>query len=91
MSIVTTSRQKHGKFQLWLKSFVETRWFWRLRIALIAAMHLTAIYILASFEYGPACEYGRTPHLGAVQFPVVDCAALASASARRCRSRLLPS
>src|SRR5882672_10536004 len=31
----------------------QTRWLWRLRVALIAAMYLTALFILMSTEYGP--------------------------------------
>ncbi|MES2749985.1 MAG: LTA synthase family protein [Pseudomonadota bacterium] len=52
MSVITTSIQDRERLRRWLKRIVETRWFWRLRVALIAAMHLTAIYILASVEYG---------------------------------------
>jgi hypothetical protein len=32
---------------------LQTSWLWRLRVALIAAMYLTALFILVSIEYGP--------------------------------------
>lgn len=47
MSTVTTSIQDRGRLQPLLKRL------WPLRVALIAAMHLTAVYILATVEYGP--------------------------------------
>ncbi len=53
MTTVTTSIQDGGKLQLWLRQLGDSGWLWRLRVALIAAMHLTAVYILASVEYGP--------------------------------------
>nr|HAQ93647.1 phosphoglycerol transferase [Afipia sp.] len=53
MSVITTSTPASSKVQLWLKWLGDTGWLWRIRVALIAAMHLTAIYVLASVEYGP--------------------------------------
>lgn len=53
MSVVTTSTPAGGRIQLWLKRLGQTGWLWRLRVALIAAIHLAAIHILASVEYGP--------------------------------------
>jgi hypothetical protein len=53
MAIVTTSIEKGSRFQLLLKRLGDSGWLWRLRVALIAAMHLAAVYILASEEYGP--------------------------------------
>lgn len=54
MSNVTTSIQR-GRYRLLLKRLgaPDWPWPWRLRVALITAMHLTAVYILASVEYGP--------------------------------------
>lgn len=56
MSNVTTSIQR-GRYRLLLKRLGAPDWPWpwpwRLRVALITAMHLTAVYILASVEYGP--------------------------------------
>lgn len=53
MSIVTTSIQDPGRLRLFLKRLGDSGWLWRLRVTLIAATHLTAVYILASIEYGP--------------------------------------
>lgn len=52
MSNVTTSIQR-SKHRLLLKPLGEGGWLWSLRVALIAAMHLVAVYLLASVEYGP--------------------------------------
>ena len=52
MSNVTTSILS-GRLQLLFKLFGEHGWLWSLRVALIAAMHLVAVYLLASVEYGP--------------------------------------
>ncbi|MGL4558658.1 MAG: LTA synthase family protein, partial [Afipia sp.] len=53
MSVITTSTPASGRIQLWLKWLGDTGWLWRLRVALIAAMHVAAVWILASVEYGP--------------------------------------
>ena len=52
MSNVTTSIQR-GRHQFLLRRLGAAGWLWRLRVTLIAAMHLTAVYVLASVEYGP--------------------------------------
>ena len=52
MSTVTTAIRT-GRLQLLLKRLGNNGWLWFLRVALIAAMHLAAIYVLASVEYGP--------------------------------------
>jgi hypothetical protein len=52
MSNVTTSIQR-GRLQALLKRLGEGGWLWSLRVSLIAAMHLVAVYLLASVEYGP--------------------------------------
>ncbi|TKT72258.1 LTA synthase family protein [Afipia massiliensis] len=52
MSNVTTLIQR-SKHRLLLKPLGEGGWLWFLRVALIAAMHLAAVYLLASVEYGP--------------------------------------
>lgn len=51
MSAVMTSIAGIGRYLL--GRLGEGGWPWRLRVALIGAMHLTAVYILASEEYGP--------------------------------------
>jgi hypothetical protein len=51
MSVTTTSIRNRGK--LLLKRLGDSGWLWRARVALIAAMHLVAIVVLASVEYGP--------------------------------------
>ena len=51
MSNVTTSIQR-GRLEL-LKRLGEGGWLWGLRVALIAGVHLVAVYLLASVEYGP--------------------------------------
>lgn len=51
MSVVMTSIAGIGRHLL--GQLGEGEWPWRLRVALIAAMHLAAVYILASEEYGP--------------------------------------
>lgn len=53
MSVITTSTPAGGRVQLWLKWLGDTGWLWRLRVTLIAAMHVAAVWILASVEYGP--------------------------------------
>ena len=53
MSVITTSTPASSKVQRRLKWLGDTGWLWRLRVALIATMHLTAVYVLASVEYGP--------------------------------------
>jgi hypothetical protein len=52
MSSVTTTTRA-GKLQLLLKRLGNNGWLWFLRVALIAAMHIVAVCILASVEYGP--------------------------------------
>ena len=51
MSVTTTSIRNRGK--LLLKRLGDSGWLWLARVALIAAMHLVAIVVLASVEYGP--------------------------------------
>jgi hypothetical protein len=51
MSNITTSIP-HGRHRFLLK-LGANGWLWFSRAALIVAMHLVAIYILASVEYGP--------------------------------------
>jgi sulfatase-like protein len=36
-----------------MRILLQTGWLWRLRVALIAAMYLTALFILVSIEHGP--------------------------------------
>lgn len=53
MSLAATSLQDPGRLRLLLKRLGDSGWLWRLRVALIVATHLTAVYVLASVEYGP--------------------------------------
>ncbi|MBB5054839.1 phosphoglycerol transferase MdoB-like AlkP superfamily enzyme [Afipia massiliensis] len=52
MSNVTTTIRT-GRVQLLMKRPGSKGWLWSLRVALIVAMHLAAVYLLASVEYGP--------------------------------------
>ena len=53
MTVITTSDGDRGRISLWIDRFVGAVWSWRLRVAVIAAIHLTAVFILAPAEYGP--------------------------------------
>jgi hypothetical protein len=52
MSNITTTTRT-GRLQLLLNRLGNNGWLWPLRIALIAGIHLAAVYILTSVEYGP--------------------------------------
>lgn len=53
MSIATASVPSGGRLRVLLRRLGDHGWLWRLRMSLIAAMHLAAVYVLASVEYGP--------------------------------------